>query len=345
MTGPSRRGVLRAGGALARLPARAGGPKGRKTHARQVTDGVGLMSRSTAVTIGSGTPVAAPIVNLPTQPGAILYGSTSGVSAYAHPGALLIVESTLLGNQVFKDAAAAGCTILAYLDTVAWNTNGIYHQALYNSSAYGAAVPQWGTYMANTGLPLADFRVGGIEQGKVAGVLGKIVTDFPHIGGFFADDLGSRSWFPLINWSTFPSGDKADYRAGAIALTQTFRTVCDSHGLVFMVNGTWAANDGGGYPDATQHGNSLADGGMVEHHDGEIAFWQTYAASTTQWATSSPITNGKAINFAVMAGSAGVTEFVNANVFSHVCLESDYTLAAPTPWGSFHATNLPTHAS
>jgi hypothetical protein len=293
---------------------------------------------------GSATAVKRPavsaMVNLPTQPAAVMYGSTSGTSPYAQPGALLVVESTLLGNQVFKDAAAAGCTLLAYLDTVALNTNGIYHQALYNSSVYGAAVPQWGTYMANTGLPLADFRVGGIEQGKVAGVLDKIVTDFPHIGGFFADDLGSRSWFPLINWSTFPAQDKADYRAGAIALTQTFRNVCDRHGLVFMVNGTWYGNDGGGYPDSTKHGNAVADGGMVEHHDTEIAFWTPYATST-QWASQSPITQGKAFHFAIMATSAGVTEFVDANVFAYVSLQSDYTLAAPSPWGSFHATGLP----
>ena len=67
------------------------------------------------------------------------------------------------------------------------------------------------------------------------------LAENPHMGGFFADDVGSRSWFPGINWSSFP--DKAGYRAAAIALTQTLRDVANEHGLIFLVNGSCAAAD------------------------------------------------------------------------------------------------------
>ena len=86
----------------------------------------------------------------------------------------------------------------------------------------------------------------------------------------------------------------------AIALTHTFRRVADRHGLVFLVNGTWSADDGGGYPDADVHGNALADGAVVEHHDGQIDYFGPYGCSD-QWAAESPVTDGEAFNFAVTA--------------------------------------------
>ena len=120
------------------------------------------------------------------------------------------------------------------------------------------------------------------------------------MAGWFADDLGSRYWFPDLDWASFP--DKAAYRAGAIALTKTFRKVADRHHLIFLVNGTWIggslASAGGGYPNPAKSGNALAEGGVVEHHDGEIGFFGPYGCSK-QWADQSPVTHGKAFNYSV----------------------------------------------
>ena len=283
----------------------------------------------------------------PAQAFTVAYGGvTSGAAAYEYPGALAIVSGESVGAQVWKDISAAGGTVLAYLDTVLWTNNGLYHDLLYNSSACGAAVPYWPPgYVVSSPYYLADFRTaadgGGIEQGKLACVLSQMISDNPHIGGFFADDLGSMSWYPGLTWSSFP--DQQKWYNGAVALCQTFRTVCDAHGLIFIVNGTWAAGTlaaaGGGYPTLSAAGMSLADGGFVEHHDGQISYWGPYAAST-QWASQSSMTKGTAFNVAVMSTSAGQTEFVNSGEFAFVNVQTDYTAIA-APWGSHHATGLP----
>jgi hypothetical protein len=81
--------------------------------------------------------------------------------------------------------------------------------------------------------------------------LEKVVAENPHMAGWLADDLGSRYWFPDLDCASFP--DKAAYRAGAIALTKTFRKVANRHHLIFLVNGTWTGGSltsaGGGYPN------------------------------------------------------------------------------------------------
>jgi hypothetical protein len=58
-------------------------------------------------------------------------------------------------------------------------------------------------------------------------------TGRSSMAGWFADDLGSLLFTDL---DSFP--DKAAYRAGAIALAQTLPKVANTHGLIFVVNGT-----------------------------------------------------------------------------------------------------------
>ena len=106
------------------------------------------------------------------------------------------------------------------------NPRGRYHEMLINASECGPATSRWpGNYRANSWGYLNDFRVGSVLQRKLECVLEKMVAENPHMAGWFADDLGSRSWFPDFDWASFP--DKAAYRAGAIALTKTFRKVAD----------------------------------------------------------------------------------------------------------------------
>jgi hypothetical protein len=177
-------------------------------------------------------------------------------------------------------------------------------------------------------------------------VLEKMVAENPHMAGWFADDIGSRSWFPGFSWDSWGSANQQAYREGAIALTKTFRDVANRHGLIFLVNGTWSggslATSGGGYPDASKTGNALADGGFVEHHDGEIGFFGPYGCAS-QWATQSPVTKGKAFNYAVTNTAAGKNEYVDSNCFAYVNQQADYD-SAPA-WGSFHPTGLPSRVT
>jgi len=282
-------------------------------------------------------PSGASITHRPTQAASLVYGATGGTRAYAHPGALVVAGRDNYSDQAFENVSAAGGTVLVYLDAIIDNPHGRYHRMLNKSSKCGPATSPWpGNYKANSWGRLNDFRVGSVLQRKFKCVLEKVVQENPHIGGFFADDLGSRSWFPGINWSRFP--DKAGYRAGAIHLTQTLRTVANQHGLIFLVNGTWAANDGGGYPDPTKSGNALADGGFVEHHDGEIRYFGPYGCSN-QWAAQSPVTKGRAVNYAVTYTTVGRAEYINSRCFAYVNRQSKYDTVPP--WGRFYGTGLP----
>ena len=299
-------------------------------------------SATTTTPTTTTTPPAGPLSNAPAQPAAIVYDSTAGAAAYARPGGLVVAGRDNYEDQVFKDVSAAGGTTLVYLDAIIDNSYGRYHQLLINNSVCGPATTRWpGNYRANDYGYLNDFRVGSVLQQKLPCVLHTMVRENPHMAGWFADDLGSRSWFPQINWSTFP--DKQAYRDGAIALTRTFRSVADQHGLVFLVNGTWSANDGGGYPAANTHGNALADGGFVEHHDGQIGFFGPYACSD-QWAAQSPVTRGTAFNYAVTSSPAGTREYVDSGCYAYVHQQSDYN-TVPAPWGPFRATNLPSRVA
>jgi hypothetical protein len=289
----------------------------------------------------SGTTLA----NRPAQAASIVYGDpgTNGQAiAYAQPGGLVVAGRDNYADQVFRDISAGGGTELIYLDTVISNPYGRYESMLLGAGACGPAVPVWpGNYAAN-GYYLNDFRPGGIEQSKLHCVLETMVAENPQMAGWFADDLGSRSWFSGFKWSKFP--DRQGYRDGAIAIAQTFRQVADEHGLIFLVNGTWGAGtllaNGGGYPDMNQHGLSLADGGFVEHHDTEISYFGPYGCSP-QWASASAVTQGTAFMYAVTNTAAGQAAYVNSNCYAYVNTQTSANYDYAPPWGTFHPTGLP----
>lgn len=291
----------------------------------------------------SSSPNPGTLSNRGAQPAGIVWDRPGNLDRYATPGGLVVAGRDNYADAAFKKVAAGGGTVLIYLDTVIDAPYGRYHEMLMKPSVCGAgSTGRWpGNQRANQWGYLGDFRAGSPLQKKLHCVLEKMVAENPQMGGWFADDIGSRSWFPDINWSTWSAANKKAYRDGAIALTKTFRQVADEHGLIVIVNGTWAANDGGGYPDPAKAGNALADGGFVEHHDGQIDFFAPYACST-QWASQSAVTHGKAFMYSVTDTDKGLTEYRNSGCFSYLAEQrSDDYGSAPTPWGSFHATGLP----
>lgn len=313
-----------------------------------------------------GAPPPAPsptLTRLPMQPAAIYYGNLTGptTATFRQPGALLLTSRSNIGHANMVAASNAGAHVLAYLDAIIRvSATGDYHDLLFNASAYGANVPQWpGPVAANdqgSGTNyLSDFRPGSPMHApattnaawtKLEAVLEKLVADHPHISGFFADDLGSRSWFPLLNWSTFGSQNRQDYRDGAILVLQAFRRVADRHGLFLMVNGTWGAgtleSNGGGYPVMGEHGCSLADGGVWENHGSPDAYEAAYFAQAgTQWAADSPLTEGQGFHLTI--GKTGETPSVwgDTGRYAWFAQQNDYATELTSAWGPFHATGLP----
>lgn len=288
-----------------------------------------------------------PLQNRPTQSAAIGWnGSNSSFSQYAYPGGLVCVGRDNYNAQVFRNVSAAGGTVLVYVDAVIDNPHGRYHQKLHLTSEFGPAAGRWpGNLRANRWGYLADFRVGSTLQQKLESVLELIAAENPHIGGFFADDVGSRSWFAGVPWNSASSADKQAYRNGAIELCRTFRRVCDRHDLVFIVNGTWGAGTlsaaGGGCPDLGRHGCALADGGFVENHPaGEINYWRAYCTSA-QWAAQSPYTRGAAFHWSHHDPNRPGWETYRDSGALAFASRSDRT-TAPPPYHQ-HPTGLPTH--
>jgi hypothetical protein len=155
------------------------------------------------------------------------------------------------------------------------------------------------------------------------------------------------AWYPGFSWDTWGTTNQQSYRAGAIALAQTFHDVAAEHGLMVMVNGTWTAgplaSDGGGYPNMGSHGLGLADGGYIEYHAADqLSFWTAYAHG--QWATAPGcVGQGKPFMY-VQARDATTRDAYNkAGVFSFLSAQSVYDTASA--WGPFHATGLPSRVA
>ncbi|WP_299050333.1 hypothetical protein [uncultured Nocardioides sp.] len=283
-----------------------------------------------------------------TQPATLAYGTPRGVEQYAEPGGLVVAGRNNYGAQEFQDVAAAGGTVLVYLDAIIDNDEGRYHELLLQDSDCGPAVEPWpGEPGANEYGDLTDFRPGSVLQDKLRCVMETMVEENPHMGGWFLDDVGSRSYFPDTDWESWSAEDQQDYRDGAIEITRTAREVADEHGLVFVVNGTWGAGSvaeaGGGYPDADRPGNALADGGFVENQDENLEYFAPYACDG-QWAEDSPVTRGDPVNFAVTETVEARDAYIASGCFSYVQRHDGYDLPVP-PWAGFRDRGLPTGVS
>ena len=284
-------------------------------------------------TKNNGVNAATGLAPLPPQPAGFFYNSEPS-SAWAKPGALVICGRDNCGGQGFKNVSAAGGTVLVYLDTIVNVKAGRYHDPMLNQSACGPAIGTWpGSGRFNSWGYVNDVRVGGALQQKLPCVLETIIRENPHIGGFFADDLGGDNGHTQAG---LPKEE--DYQA-AVALSRTFRSVADKYKLMFVPNGGWEGGHGAGYPTRTTSGNALADGVCVEHHStGELNYWRGYLTSS-QWASQSSLTHGTPFHI-IITYPADFSAYRNANFNGFIANQSDYANAG-TPWSGFHATGLP----
>lgn len=326
-------------------PHRSDRPTGASARAPS-TDRPARRDRDASAPDHQGLPDAATLRNRPVQPASLAYsGDTSRLSEYAEPGALVVAGRDNYQDRTFKQVSASGGTVLIYLNVMIDLTHGRYHDLLIRRSELGPAVPRWpGVPAANEWGYLNDIRPTGTLQRKLEGVLELMVAENPHMAGWFVDDVGSRSWYGGHDWDSWPAARQQEYRDGAIAITKTLRRVADRHGLIFIVNGTWGGGsverNGGGYPDLTQHGNALADGGFVEHHDGGLEYFGPYACSD-QWASQSSVTHGRAFNYAVTSSAGERARYAASGCYSHVNQQPTDTYDYAAPWGGFHPTGLP----
>lgn len=286
-------------------------------------------------------PLAAPDV-APMQPAALVYQNDPGsnIESYEHPGALVVTGRDNYDDPAFSAAAAAGAHVFVYLDAIVRNTIGRYHELLHDTSVHGAATVAWpGLPDANETGPLVDIRVGTFPLAKLEAVLELLIDENPGIDGIFADDLGSRSYFPGIDWDLMSAADQLAYRRGAVAIARVFRAVTTRHDLLLLVNGTWNGGTvsalGGGFPVAAGIGCAFADGAVLENWEG---FDPTYRAAYVrgpQWAAGSPRLRGTPLHLAITADPDDRDDWAADGQVAWCAYQSDYDDAAP-PWGSFH---------
>lgn len=236
---------------------------------------------------------------------------------------------------------------MVYLDCIIDATYGRYQGLLLQASEFGPAVPRWpGMPKYNDWGYLNDFRAGSVLERKLEGVLERMVAENPHMGGWFADDLGTRPYPGSFDWTRVPTSTQQAYRDGAIALSKIFRRVADRHGLIFLVNGTWAGGSlptsGGGYPDMMQHGCSLADGGVIEHHEPN-AFQVNYATSA-QWATQSAVTRGTSFQFAIARTDEIRDQWRTRQACAFAVTQNDYG-RVPAPYSRLSPAGLPSRVA
>jgi hypothetical protein len=279
------------------------------------------------------------------QPFTLVYGGSAGMPGtehllddYATPGALVVAGTVEADAPPVVDAARRGAHVLLYVDPVIDNPAGRYQSLLLEDSPCGPATGRWpGLPRASPHGDLTDFRTGSPLAAKLECVLETMVAEHPDAAGFFADDVGSRAYFPGWDWTRLAPAEKQAYRDGAVALVRALRSVADRHGMLVVVNGTWTGGDpartGGGYPDPAADGNALADGGVVEHHDGQAAFFGPYACSG-QWARESPVTRGLPVNLVITRSVPALAPFLATGCFAYGSAQSDYGTVLP-PWGPF----------
>ena len=289
------------------------------------------------------------IQNRSAQPAALMYyGDIGPWHLYAQPGALVVTGRGNYADQPFKDISFSGGSVLIYIDPILGSNGSLqpdwdrYGRLLKDASEFGPAVPLWpGMPQASEYGWLLDFRpyTGNVLHDKLPKVLDLVARENPHMAGWFIDDVGSRSWYSGINWGAVSAADKQAYRDGAIEITKTARRIADKYKLMTIVNGTWTAGDGGGYPDYNQHGNAVVDAGFIENHRLD-QFWRNYADSP-QWASKSPLTRGKSMMWASNKDNCtAMKQYVDANLIAYgTCQSNDGQVKEP--WGSFHSTGLP----
>ncbi len=316
----------------------------RRWAGRLLTTAVALLAAGAPV---PATPAGDPVPDLASarrtaQPVAFVYAEdTDAARAYAAPGGMVVAGRDNYAAPAFRDVAAGGGTVLAYLAPTILQPYGRYHAMLFESSGCGPAVPAWPGDPANEWGTLSDLRAGGLLDDKLSCVLETMVEENPHMAGWFVDELGSRPWG--MGWESWSAGEKREYYDGAVALASTFREVADRHGLLVLVNGTWnggsVTTTGGGYPDVTRHGNALADGGTVEHHDGQEEYFASYACDG-QWAEESETTGGIPVMVSINESDDGRDRYSDTGCFAYTVTQTDYG-TTPEPWTGFHHNGLP----
>ena len=217
---------------------------------------------------------------------------------------------------------------------------GRYHALLNNASVCGPATSRWpGGYRANQWGHLNDFRVGLGAAAEAQVRPGDDGAGEPAHGRLVRRRRGVAVLVPGVRLAPLPrtSGPTGPVRS---RLTRTFRRVADEHGLVFIVNGTWGANDGGGYPDASRSRERPGRRRVrrAPRRRARPTSGPTHALGSGPRSHPSPGAGPSTTRSHTRPRQE--TSTPGPNCYAYVNQQSDY--GRSPSWGSSHATGLPT---
>lgn len=247
-------------------------------------------------------------------PAALAYNDLAGIDNYAHPGALVIVDSTLIDDPKVKGLVDAGGEAAIYVNVMEApdSYSGGERASLYEGAPIKTAW-QWSPKRSNFGgSTMTDVRQGSAWWAHVLAWFGPMLDRHPHVRRVFLDVYGERLWSGA--WDAMDATERAGWTAGMRWAIPQLHAIAKQHGVVLTVNGTWAL----GQPDA--------EGACIENHDfSEAGYWRDYMAHP--WAASDHIvitrSSAQALQWAQVAGVRWVA-----------IDQSNYARVGPV-WGDF----------
>jgi hypothetical protein len=254
------------------------------------------------------------------------YGNSSDMSAYAHPGGMVVVGRNFTDTAAIDRMQAGGGEVLMYVDVVDGlpdRTTATGDQAALYGGAHMDPAYMWSPRRYNwQDWPMADMRPG---SPWILHAVSVIQGWFPrtHANGLFLDVVGARLWTSA--WSQMSTDERQAWTAGNADFVHRLRQALP--GAILVANNVWS----GGNPDL--------NGICVEHHPmSDAPYWSgmtgrgDWHQPTRNIAIATSVAEAQA-----WAGVAGVT---------HVTAQVDYgPMVAPVlPFSAIPGALLPTPA-
>jgi len=215
-----------------------------------------------------------------TNPAATAYRYSTGVSAYAKPGGLVIAGNCNRDDAAFVSARAKGAELLAYVAPV----NVIMQYTCPEDLAlYGnhTSTPKWPypqagarSNFANTRM--TDIRAGSVWSNQVVAYVEGLMRE-NKVDGVFLDVVGARLWTSLANWDSWPQWERDAWTDGNIDLVRRLDASRRAINPNFIIvnNGVWDRGDSRGFA-----AEKYVDGVVLEHHLSTSTYHRNYAKRT-----------------------------------------------------------------
>lgn len=199
------------------------------------------------------------------NPAGLSYSSTSNVSAYAKPNAMVVTGQTNYNDSGFDCIPAGGGELVPYIDVCEIMTGPPKGDTFY-SGAPGACIWPFGLRSIWPGNFLADITVGSAWVKYAVSYITENFIKNPRFSGIFLDVVGARLWPTKTDpnfWMDWPQNEKDAWTAGNVDFVRQLDAIRRQINPRFYLinNNVWQLPDG-----SYAAGEQYVDGICLEHH-------------------------------------------------------------------------------